>query len=122
MKSGATLGKGVYFADAATKAMQYCRTCGPGKSGLLLLCQVALGNMLKMNNSYHTCQEKFKKDNCFDSAMAQGRRVPLEKDWVTRGDYDVPCGKLSEGRRDAGLTFTEYVVSNTDQINLMFLV
>ena len=36
-------GKGVYFADMVSKSANYCHT---DQTGLLLLCEVALGNML----------------------------------------------------------------------------
>lgn len=42
-KSGYNFGKGVYFADLAGKSAAYCRTYNSNGTGLLLLCEVALG-------------------------------------------------------------------------------
>ena len=39
-------GKGVYFADMVSKSANYCRTSRSDPTGLMLLCEVALGNML----------------------------------------------------------------------------
>jgi hypothetical protein len=38
-------GKGVYFADMVSKSANYCYTSKMNPVGLLLLCEVALGQM-----------------------------------------------------------------------------
>ena len=38
-------GKGVYFADMVSKSANYCKATKDDNVGLLLLCDVALGNM-----------------------------------------------------------------------------
>lgn len=38
-------GKGVYFADMSSKSANYCCTSPANNTGILLLCEVALGNM-----------------------------------------------------------------------------
>ena len=38
-------GKGIYFADMVSKSANYCFTSSSDDTGLLLLCEVALGNM-----------------------------------------------------------------------------
>jgi poly [ADP-ribose] polymerase len=38
-------GKGVYFADVASKSAQYCGATRGSPGGLLLLCEVALGRV-----------------------------------------------------------------------------
>lgn len=42
--SGYMFGKGVYFADMSSKSANYCFTSRSEPDGLLLLCEVALGN------------------------------------------------------------------------------
>lgn len=42
-QTGYMFGKGIYFADMATKSANYCYAVG--KEGFLLLCDVALGEM-----------------------------------------------------------------------------
>lgn len=37
-------GKGVYFADMVTKSANYCFTNNINNTGLMLLCEVALGD------------------------------------------------------------------------------
>ena len=43
--TGYMFGKGIYFADMVTKSANYCCTSRSNNTGLLLLCEVALGNM-----------------------------------------------------------------------------
>ena len=43
--TGYMFGKGVYFADMASKSANYCCTSSRDNVGLMLLCEVALGNM-----------------------------------------------------------------------------
>ena len=42
--SGYMFGKGIYFADMVSKSANYCVTSKSNPVGLLLLCDVALGN------------------------------------------------------------------------------
>ena len=43
--SGYMFGKGVYFADMVSKSANYCFTSPQDDVGLMMLCEVALGNM-----------------------------------------------------------------------------
>lgn len=43
--TGYMFGKGIYFADMVSKSANYCCTSPSNPVGLLLLCEVALGNM-----------------------------------------------------------------------------
>lgn len=43
--TGYMFGKGVYFADMVSKSANYCCTNVKSPTGLLLLCEVALGNV-----------------------------------------------------------------------------
>ena len=43
--TGFVLGKGIYFADIPSKAAHYCYANPEDNEGLLLLCEVALGNI-----------------------------------------------------------------------------
>lgn len=42
--TGYMFGKGVYFADMVSKSANYCCTSKTNNTGLMLLCEVALGN------------------------------------------------------------------------------
>lgn len=49
--TGYMFGKGVYFADMVSKSAQYCFTTRENNTGLMLLCDVALG---EMNELYYS--------------------------------------------------------------------
>jgi poly [ADP-ribose] polymerase len=81
-------GKGVYFADMVTKSANYCFASRENNTGLMMLCEVALGD----------CNEKYYADyyanllppgkmstkGCGKNAPGGGK--PL-------GEVFVPCGK-----------------------------
>jgi len=46
--SGYMFGKGVYFSDVPSKAANYCHATRRNPEGLLLLCQVALGEAFEV--------------------------------------------------------------------------
>lgn len=50
--TGYMFGKGVYFADMSSKSANYCFTNPENNTGILILCQVALGE----------CNEKMHAD------------------------------------------------------------
>lgn len=50
-KTGYMFGKGLYFADMSSKAANYCKATPKNPDGLLLLCEVALGNQHKVSSA-----------------------------------------------------------------------
>ncbi|KAI3363743.1 hypothetical protein L3Q82_001355 [Scortum barcoo] len=51
--TGYMFGKGVYFADMVSKSANYCHTSQSDPVGLLLLAEVALGNMHELKKASH---------------------------------------------------------------------
>jgi len=45
LQTGYMFGKGIYFADMVSKSANYCHTSQADPIGLILLGEVALGNM-----------------------------------------------------------------------------
>ncbi|XP_057333570.1 poly [ADP-ribose] polymerase 1-like [Microplitis mediator] len=115
-------GRGIYFADVVSKSANYCRAQGKNSKGLLLLCEVALGNV----------EEKFQADNDFvlpkrkHSVIARGRNVPDPEDCgeISPG-VKVPFGKIKKQQCNdikPKLIHNEYVVYDTAQIKIKYLV
>lgn len=48
--TGYMFGKGIYFADMVSKSANYCCTSVLNSTGLMLLCEVALGNVSRSHN------------------------------------------------------------------------
>jgi poly [ADP-ribose] polymerase len=49
--TGYMFGKGVYFADMSSKSANYCFTSKENNTGILLLCEVALGDMSEKHHA-----------------------------------------------------------------------
>lgn len=70
--TGYMFGKGIYFADMVSKSANYCATSKDNSTGLMLLCEVALGDtydrtkadyIKKLPNGTHSCKVRFAKLN-----------------------------------------------------------
>ena len=85
--TGYMFGKGVYFADMVSKSANYCFTNPTNNTGLMILCEVALGDM----------NEKYYADYYADllpvgksSTKGVGRTAPGSHQKL--GDLTVPTG------------------------------
>ena len=88
--TGYMFGKGVYFADMVTKSANYCFTNPANNTGLMLLCEVALGGM----------NEKFYADYYANllppgkhSTKGVGKTAPGSGQFIEDGKVYVPSGK-----------------------------
>ena len=95
--NGSILGHGVYFADSVSKSFNYCSTCSTGDVGLVLICEVALGesqHVYSPNASALPSQ--------FQSRFAHGSMIPdpslalVDPPGFERSNPKVvmPCGSL----------------------------
>lgn len=55
--TGYMFGKGIYFADMVSKSANYCFTNRDNNVGILLLCEVALGNTNDLTASCYTANK-----------------------------------------------------------------
>ncbi|GMT03111.1 hypothetical protein PENTCL1PPCAC_25285, partial [Pristionchus entomophagus] len=120
--TGYMFGKGVYFADMASKSGNYCYVSEDGQTGFLLLAEVALGeeNLLK-NADYNANNLPTGKH----STWGLGRTMPNPaQNKQLNEKVVVPCGKpiANSMANDAGLLYNEFIVYNTQQIRLRYLL
>eukprot|EP01117_Protostelium_nocturnum_P006844 TRINITY_DN2453_c1_g1_i6.p1 TRINITY_DN2453_c1_g1~~TRINITY_DN2453_c1_g1_i6.p1 ORF type:complete len:470 (-),score=169.93 TRINITY_DN2453_c1_g1_i6:79-1488(-) len=118
--TGYMFGKGVYFADMATKSANYCHASKQNPTGILLLCEVSLGNMLRKTQA-----EMIQKLPAgYDSCMGEGQWVPDPKDSENLPDGTVvPLGKPSKlGPMGTALLYNEFIVYDTAQIRVRYLL
>ncbi|XP_067018725.1 poly [ADP-ribose] polymerase 1-like [Acropora muricata] len=118
--TGYMFGKGVYFADMVSKSANYCRTTPSDNIGLLMLCEVALGNMhelLDADNIVKLPKGKHSVKGC-------GRTGPDPASDVTLKDGTVvPCGKGTKTTvSNSSLLYNEYIVYDVAQINIKYLL
>ncbi|CAK9212976.1 unnamed protein product [Sphagnum troendelagicum] len=119
--SGYMFGKGVYFADMVSKSANYCCTSPRDPIGVLLLCEVALGDMQELfTGNFHADQLPSGKL----STKGVGRTAPDTKEYMTLPDgVTVPLGKpVQAGIEHASLLYNEYIVYNTAQIRMRYVL
>lgn len=118
--NGSMFGRGIYFADMVTKSANYCKT-GKGETGLLVLSEVALGNIKEMTSSINNlCQAP----SGFLSVKGVGKTVPDPADQYTHKDgVIIPYGQpKTSGRKDLTLNYNEYIVYDDAQVNIQYIV
>jgi len=119
--TGYMFGKGVYFANMVSKSAGYCFTTKSASTGVMLLSEVALGKMYEINKSeymdkapagFHSTKGvgKTRPDPASDHKMENGTIVPLGK----------PIGH--DAGPDGQLLYDEFIVYDTRQINMKYLL
>ncbi|OAY84085.1 Poly (ADP-ribose) polymerase 1 [Ananas comosus] len=118
--TGYMFGKGIYFADLVSKSAQYCYVDKKDPVGLMLLSEVALGEVHELKKA--TYMDKPPKGK--HSTKGLGKTVPLESEFVKwKEDVIVPCGKpVPSSIRASELLYNEYIVYNTAQVKMQFLL
>ncbi|KAJ6015297.1 poly polymerase catalytic domain-containing protein [Penicillium herquei] len=125
--NGYMFGKGVYLADTSTKSANYCCPYSSGNKGLLLLCDVELGDpMLELYRSDYKAGEKARTEGKI-ATLGQGRTVPagwkdasvLHPNLQGVKMPDMTAGQRNDGK--AGLHYNEYIVYDVAQIRQRYL-
>ncbi|KAG6530001.1 hypothetical protein ZIOFF_012218 [Zingiber officinale] len=107
-------GKGIYFADLVSKSAQYCYVDKNDPVGLMLLSEVALGEIHELKKA--TYMDKPPKGK--HSTKGLGKTVPLQSEFeMWRDQVVVPCGKpVSSTILASELLYNEYIVYNMAQV------
>ncbi|GLT33348.1 hypothetical protein SLA2020_079460 [Shorea laevis] len=118
--TGYMFGKGVYFADLVSKSAQYCYTDKKNPVGLMLLSEVALGEVYELTRAKYMDKPPEGKH----STKGLGKKVPNKSEFVKwRDDVVVPCGKpVPSNVKASELMYNEYIVYNTAQVKMQFLL
>ncbi|KAJ8009696.1 hypothetical protein DPEC_G00094190 [Dallia pectoralis] len=117
--TGYMFGKGVYFADMVSKSANYCHTSQSDPTGLILLGEVALGNMHELKKASHITKLPKGKH----SVKGLGRNAPDPSATVTLNGVQVPLGKgINTNIEDTSLLYNEYIVYDVAQVNLKYLL
>ena len=86
--SGYLFGKGVYFADMASKSVGYC--CPTKNTALILLCEVACGNMNELYNTDYNASNLPKGKN---STKGMGVTHPDFNSSIMMENVEIPLGQ-----------------------------
>lgn len=114
--TGSMFGNGVYFSNTASKSAQYIHT---KKNGIMMLCEVALGNCYELTNS------KYIKTlpSGYDSTHGMGNTSPDPKGSITLSDgCIVPCGNLVKKNISSSLLYDEFIIYDISQVRIRYLV
>ncbi|KAM7274788.1 hypothetical protein ACFE04_016654 [Oxalis oulophora] len=119
--TGYMFGKGVYFADMFSKSANYCYASKSSRAGVLLLCEVALGEMEELLVANYEA-DKLPQGKLSTKGVG-GTAPDLSEAQVLEDGTIVPLGKPKEQEGHKGsLMYNEYIVYNTDQIRMRYVV
>ena len=135
--TGYMFGKGLYFADMVSKSANYCMGTSANPTAVMTLCDVALGSPYERITADPEAAEHTKahgNDSCFgigrtcpDPAgtrtLASGATVPMGKGGPNQYLEDnVERLKQAEGTRAPALQYNEYIVYDTAQVEMKYVV
>jgi len=113
-------GKGAYFADMVSVSTDYCHTYLTDNTGLLLICEVAMG---KWQECLQITPSASNLPKGINSTKALGTRGPSADSFKTfEGDVELPLGKVIDTKAKSSLYHNEYVVYNTNQCKLRYVL
>lgn len=117
--SGYMFGKGVYFADMSSKSANYCFTSAQNPTGFLMLCEVALGNSLQLQQAKMI--DRLPKG--VHSVKGCGKTYPNPDETVVLDDgVEVPSGMpICDLSIESSLLYNEYIVYDVRQICAKYL-
>lgn len=121
--TGYMFGKGVYFADMSSKSANYCWTNKTNDIGLLMLCEVSLGEPKELLNADYNADQLPKGKH---STKGLGKTAPDPKNYTTLTDGTiVPMGPGVNTNvvnpRGYTLMYNEYIVYDVHQIRMRYL-
>ncbi|KFB53220.1 AGAP003230-PA-like protein [Anopheles sinensis] len=118
--TGYMFGKGIYFADMVSKSANYCCTHPADTTGLMLLCEVALGDMQEFSNAQYVKNLPIGKH----SVKGVGHTQPDPTASHKRPDgVEIPLGKgVPVEGVNSPLLYNEYIVYDVAQVNCQYLL
>ncbi|XP_057509297.1 poly [ADP-ribose] polymerase 1 [Actinidia eriantha] len=118
--TGYMFGKGIYFADLVSKSAQYCYTDKKNPVGLMILSEVALGEVYELKKAKYMDKPPQGKH----STKGLGLKIPQKSEHAKwRDEVVVPCGKpVASNIKASELMYNEYIVYNTAQVKMQFLL
>lgn len=112
-------GKGIYFADMVSKSANYCCTSAANNTGLLLLCEVALGDMHECKKSEYIT----KLPNRKQSVKGVGATFPdPQKSHMRKDGVEIPLGPaVKDDSLKTSLLYNEFIVYDIAQVQCNYL-
>ncbi|KAM9323443.1 poly [ADP-ribose] polymerase 2 [Pholidichthys leucotaenia] len=121
--TGYMFGKGIYFADMSSKSANYCFASQSNHVGLLLLCEVALGDCNELLDADYSANNLPAGKH---STKGLGQTGPDSKNAVSLDGVMVPMGpgvKTGVGKKNCySLLYNEFIVYNPAQTRMRYLL
>lgn len=126
--TGYMFGKGVYFADMMSKSANYCYSHLSNSIGLLLLCEVAAKPFHEENNANYDADRACKANK---KLLTKGVGTTQPTKWQDAGEKlnnlalkgcHMPDGPGQDISLPGALQYNEYIVYDTSQIRLRYLL
>uniref|UniRef100_A0A8C9ZR94 Poly [ADP-ribose] polymerase n=1 Tax=Sander lucioperca TaxID=283035 RepID=A0A8C9ZR94_SANLU len=121
--TGYMFGKGIYFADMSSKSGNYCFANQNNNVGLLLLCEVALGDSNELLDADYEANNLPAGKH---STKGLGQTGPDPKNSVNLDGVTVPMGpavKTGVGKNNCySLLYNEFIVYNPAQTRMRYLL
>ncbi|XP_074508142.1 poly [ADP-ribose] polymerase 2 [Sebastes fasciatus] len=121
--TGYMFGKGIYFADMSSKSANYCFAGQNNNVGLLLLCEVALGDSNELLDADYEAKNMPAGKH---STKGLGQTGPDPKNSVDLDGVTVPMGpgvKTGVGKKSCySLLYNEFIVYNPAQTRMRYLL
>jgi len=118
--SGKMFANGIYYANCISKSWNYCRTNESNGIGCLAISEVALGNVSKRIHADYNITKQSLKNNGYESVHGLGKNTP-ESSFQYKG-VSIPNGKLIKSNVGAYLLYDEFIVYETNQQLIKYLV
>lgn len=113
--NGSNFGRGLYFADAIAKSLNYC-SHSDERVALLLLCEVALGNSMEVTHPQYIgpLQNGIHSTKCIGARTLNG--------FKTRHDgLLIPNGSRIKDNTKP-MQYNEFIVYDEAQVRIKYLV
>ena len=133
--TGYMFGKGIYLADMYQKSINYCDTIKEKDNSkklksysFILLCEAVLGNMYKPKNDKVDYEKLDFLNEGYNSLKSISSSGPdPNKNFICNNGITIPLGNIiSYNANNNFLGYTtslpEYVVYNTDQVKIRYIV
>lgn len=119
--TGYMFGKGVYFADMFSKSANYCCAYSNSPSGVLLLCEVALGDMAELLAANYDAN--ILPPGKLSTKGVGGTAPDIREAQTLEDGVVVPLGKpKKQPGPKVSLLYNEYIVYNVEQIKMRYVV
>lgn len=108
-------GKGIYFADMVSKSANYCFTDPRNDTGLMLMCEVALGQSMRLVDAFNVTNIP---NEVHQSVEGVGYYKPSYQKYID--GLLVPYG-LVLSNIPSRLHYNEYIVYDIRQVKIKYL-